>query len=129
MVQADNINEIHVTFDRPAYVELIGIEHSEDCNEFFSTRTAKLFGTGAFCYWHSRTQLRVREGTPLEKHVVPGSKLALLGGVVRSTLTSVIFSEGTYVLQPRLPPPEMTYAYYGDTGTELFVNFPVLSKT
>jgi hypothetical protein len=123
MVQADNIKEIHVTFDRPAYVELIGIEHSEDCNEFFSTRTAKLFGTGAFCYWHSRTQLRVREGTPLEKHVVPGSKLALLGGVIRSTLTSVIFSEGTYVLQPRLSPPEMTYAYYGDTGTELFVNF------
>ena len=123
MVQADDIKEINVNFDRPAYVEFIGIEHMQDCNEFFSTRSAKLFGIGAFCYWHSRTQLRVREGTPFEEHVDVGSKLTLLGGVVRSTLTSVIFSEGTYILQGRAPPPVMSYAYYGETGTEIFVNF------
>ena len=108
MVQADHIKEININFDRQAYVEHIGVAHNKSCDEFFSKKSAQLFGLGSFCYWHSRSQLTIREGIPTGEHAHPGSSITLIGGVIRSTLTSIIFSEGTFILESRTLPPKMT---------------------
>ena len=127
VVQNDVIEELIVHLDRPAYVEYVGISWNQTCEDYFETRSAKSFGQGSFCYWYSPMELRVREGTSDTyegiQHVVPGDKVAILGGVIRSTLTSVIFTEGVYVLHARVPPPTMVRAFYGHTNADIFVNF------
>jgi hypothetical protein len=127
IVQSDAGEELNVHLDRPAFVQRVGIEFHSDCENFFEAKSAKSFGIGSFCYWESDVMLKVREGSkePFEGvlHVAPGTKLTLLGGVIRSTLTSVIFAEGVYSVLPRVPPPRMSHAYLSATGSEIFVNF------
>uniref|UniRef100_A0A7S1CMB0 PKD/REJ-like domain-containing protein n=1 Tax=Bicosoecida sp. CB-2014 TaxID=1486930 RepID=A0A7S1CMB0_9STRA len=76
---------------------------------------------GPFCYWQTSSILIV-ELEP-NYYLAGGETVALRGGNIRSTPTSIVFSEGQVVLQGRTPPPTVTSALFGDIGAQIFVKF------
>jgi hypothetical protein len=137
-VVSDTSDELVLTFDRDSDLAGMSVANASgavscvDADVLDDASQDQLHGTvtgapPARCFWRSRSQF-VALPQPTSLLLQPAGsassrRVALRGGRVRSTATSVLAADGSVDVRMRTPPPVLTAAVFGDSGATVTLSF------
>lgn len=129
----ETAHALRISFDRPSTRMELATNEVFLCEEYsvFAVATlAKLHAgtstpgdpqTRAECLWTSTTELLVRFGPGYT--LKGGDTISLVGGAVRSTPTSLLFTSGFITVTGRTQPGQIVSARFSNVGNSLTVTF------